>query len=117
MLLKAIHLNILSPRRSHRQKNISRTNQATLTQQILPGYPLSCRSHSFIKRKNGHIKQDEGGQRRRRAGGRGDAGGMDRQKMRKGCGAVRVWRRLGGLASDALIIDQLEEDKHAHTSG
>ncbi len=25
-----------------------------------------------------------------------------------------VWKGLGGLASDALIIDQLGEDKHAH---
>lgn len=29
------------------------------------------------------------------------------------CRAGWVWKGLGGLASDALIIDQLGEDRHA----
>lgn len=36
------------------------------------------------------------------------------EKGRDGCRAGWVWRGLGGLASDALIIDQLGEDKHVH---
>lgn len=35
-------------------------------------------------------------------------------KKRRDGVRVWVWRGLGGLASDALIIDQLGEDKHAH---
>lgn len=35
-------------------------------------------------------------------------------KRRAGCRAGWVWRGLGGLASDAFIIDQLEKSgKHA----
>lgn len=38
-------------------------------------------------------------------------GGME---WRGRCRAGWVRKGLGGLASDALIIDQLGEDKHAH---
>lgn len=35
-------------------------------------------------------------------------------ERRERCGAGWVRKGLGGLASDALIIDQLGGDKHAH---
>lgn len=93
MPLEDIHLNIVSPRRWQRQKNISRTNRATLTQQILPGsHELTGDTLSL------NWTHQTRWRRRRRAASKGDAGGMDWQKrdeIRDGCGGRLGVERAG----------------------
>lgn len=54
------------------------------------------------------LKWDDGGGMEWQGGGKGG------KEWRNECRTGWVWKGLGGLASDASIIDHLAESKHAH---